>query len=551
MSDLKTYVENITQHKFETEQNKIKVTKNILFFNGIVFGTAGLLGILFHGAFSENGGPVWIKNEFIGMWLSGILLFQSLQSIYIVFENNYISSRKSLELIYQILIIISATIILISYSIGGKYEALLWGNCILYVSVSNMLGSIRFIKFAEFKDQSSEYNVMKDGLDIEGNQKVDINIINHDSNEVYFTNNIPSTSLRVIKVLNVFLRLIILIIAGFLTNGSLISGAFYLKYPARGEFNSFKLKDGRIVKFHFKCEGPINSNQPTFMFEADGSHGMLDFIGVQYWLLKEGRRSCIWDKPGLGYSDYLYYNAPELISFNDNYSDFISAMNELGPFIFVGWAGGAPYVYNYAFKNPNQVKSIVYLDVYPSELNLYKQYYGWTNEQFKIFHENDVYSRLPLFKLINSIGAPFGIMSLFFPDAKAKTYPSEYKNERLWYFLNDKTWITQKQFLYEDAKFPKDPVHELDSKIPLHHIFTAYDENIINKRCLEQKLSKEKCDFELYKNKFNNEEKEKIAINGGKAIKCTDENDCNLGSYILTDPKYTVDKLVELFPKLN
>ena len=57
---------------------------------------------------------------------------------------------------------------------------------------------------------------------------------------------------------------------------------------------------GRSLRTHFLCDGPINDSFPVFMFEGDGSHGIGDWRGIQMLMKEKNRRSCIWDKPGLG-----------------------------------------------------------------------------------------------------------------------------------------------------------------------------------------------------------------------------------------------------------
>ena len=81
---------------------------------------------------------------------------------------------------------------------------------------------------------------------------------------------------------------------------------FVVRFKPRGKFLRVPLADnsGRHLKIHYKCDGPLNG--PVFMFEGSGSHGMADYFGLQQILKENNRRSCIWDKPGLGYSDYLY-----------------------------------------------------------------------------------------------------------------------------------------------------------------------------------------------------------------------------------------------------
>lgn len=101
----------------------------------------------------------------------------------------------------------------------------------------------------------------------------------------------------------------------------------------------------------------ISSKRSLFLhrIDADGSHGLPDFYGIQAYLAQAGRRSCIWDKPGLGWSDSYYADqGPDPMTF---YHNMITAFGEKGPFIFVGWGGGGEIVYAYALQHPEMVSS--------------------------------------------------------------------------------------------------------------------------------------------------------------------------------------------------
>lgn len=124
---------------------------------------------------------------------------------------------------------------------------------------------------------------------------------------------------------------------------------------------------GRSLRIHYLCAGPSNSSSPTILFESDYSHGYADFYGLQLLLTQAGRRSCIWDKPGLGYSDFLFSDMNTFNNYLLYYNNFIRtlARTERAPFVWVGWGGGGSIVYDFASRNSDLFASITYLDVYP------------------------------------------------------------------------------------------------------------------------------------------------------------------------------------------
>lgn len=88
---------------------------------------------------------------------------------------------------------------------------------------------------------------------------------------------------------------------------------------------------------HYLCAGPKNSSAPVILFEADEIHGLADFLIIQKLLVEQNRRSCIWDKPGLGFSEYLFTGFKSYQSF---YHNLITSLNENPPYDFVGWGAG-------------------------------------------------------------------------------------------------------------------------------------------------------------------------------------------------------------------
>jgi hypothetical protein len=52
-----------------------------------------------------------------------------------------------------------------------------------------------------------------------------------------------------------------------------------------------------------RCRGPSNSSLATFVLEADAGAAAASLFGLQDELAKAGRRSCAYDRLGLGWSD--------------------------------------------------------------------------------------------------------------------------------------------------------------------------------------------------------------------------------------------------------
>ena len=140
------------------------------------------------------------------------------------------------------------------------------------------------------------------------------------------------------------------------------------------------------------------------------------------------------------------------------YYNFIKAIPEKPPYVFVGWAAGGPLVYDVASRYPELTHSLVFLDVYPSGYEFQSQatLKNWTQAQLDQYKRQELASRSGLFRIINSIGVPFGLMSIFVPPYK--TYFQDLSDEVNWYFRTAKTWTNQRAFL-ESAFNDKDALY--------------------------------------------------------------------------------------------
>lgn len=179
------------------------------------------------------------------------------------------------------------------------------------------------------------------------------------------------------------------------------------------------------------------------MFEGSASHGLADYLSLQTLLKENNRRSCIWDKPGLGFSDYLYTDLKSPMTYYDN---MINGFGETANgYSFVGWGGGGEIIYEYASKYPQKVKDITLLDASPNniEFDIPRILKNWTQSQYDDYKSSQIASRFRLFGLINGLGVPWGLMSLLTPSSQSETFYSRFSEQIRWTFLTEKSWITQ------------------------------------------------------------------------------------------------------------
>jgi len=115
--------------------------------------------------------------------------------------------------------------------------------------------------------------------------------------------------------------LLVLVIAALLFNGCRVyadgaATAYYRNPPGRFATITVAVADGRNgttvqrpQRIFYNCSGPradAASGRPAIFVDSDGSHGSPDFWPIQRALVALGYRTCVFDKPGLGFSDPYY-----------------------------------------------------------------------------------------------------------------------------------------------------------------------------------------------------------------------------------------------------
>lgn len=265
------------------------------------------------------------------------------------------------------------------------------------------------------------------------------------------------------------------------------------------------------------------------MFEGDSTQSYADYLQIQTLLKSKNRRSCVWDKAGLGHSDYLY---SDMYNHTLYYQNFLSLINETQPFIFVGSGRhGASLVYEYASQHPQMVHSITLLE--PSLKHK-------TSKLEKRF-----------VNLINSILVPFGLMPLFNPKSDAQ---SDFRGETNWFHYTEKKWIIQKYF-YDDAISSEQDVfkiYRINRNISINQIMCVKtDEQVVNKICKPQKLEEnsDSCLNAIDENmKLINESKKLVELTENGKIYEANGDDCDLEFFVINEPEFTVRALIQLYP---
>jgi pimeloyl-ACP methyl ester carboxylesterase len=179
------------------------------------------------------------------------------------------------------------------------------------------------------------------------------------------------------------------------------------------------LASGKSHTINYNCTlvESSNSSLPTIWFEADLSHGVVDFLGLQTILaLDHSRNSCSYDPPNFGWSDPL---PADLVDYFDYFNPLLDAIGrENEEMVLVGWGGGAKYALMHAIENRNTTTSVVLLDASPDGIEWLdaQRKNNWTETQMLNYRSTDLSGRIFLAETILGLGIPWyvAITSLIF-----------------------------------------------------------------------------------------------------------------------------------------
>jgi pimeloyl-ACP methyl ester carboxylesterase len=223
-----------------------------------------------------------------------------------------------------------------------------------------------------------------------------------------------------------------------LLNGSIIQANGIVQWPPRGEFMTVHLADAnRDARLLYYCEGPKNASFPTYLIEADASHGLADFWPLQRALTEAGRRSCIYDKLGLGHSDsYPADSKADPMIFYDQFVEGLEKVGETMPLIIVGEGGGGIIAYQYALEKPERVAGLAFIMTFSDGIEFRVEQYlnNWDEQQMLAYRDEDLAGRFFLFQIIRVLGCPWGVMDAALPSTDKYAWLERYAEYR-WFYI--------------------------------------------------------------------------------------------------------------------
>jgi len=438
---------------------------------------------------------------------------------------------------------------IIFYSMAKKIDASIWSVYLFSVNLTNLF--ILFSRRRSVKEKRNSTN----------NQSAEDTLISHPltQNQEVKNKSIKENLIFALKIFNGILKIACLIVSGFLVAGACIDGTG--RPSIRGKFIDVRIGDTEstdLIKLHYLCSKSSFDASDVIMLEGDLTHSLVDLLSLQKLLALKNRTSCIWDKPGLGFSDYLYngmksYNSPL-------YHNMINAMLaneemlnlEKLSFVATGSFGG-DLIYQYALDHPERVKSLTFLDVVPNnvEFSIKNKLSNFTEKEAEDYKNKEYSYRQTYSKLKNAFGVPWGIISFYVEPYKP--FFSDLNDEIDWFSHTEKKSITENYFI----NIVKDRVSSFSSNVVINHtiplnliISKKSDEQIIQYKCTPRKIDRnsEECKYEINSNRMLIQEKEKLSslVPKSKLIECK-LDECSVDYFLGAGANYTISILLDDF----
>lgn len=111
-----------------------------LYFYFSVFDTlVGIVGLIVYAALTATDGPIYIRNQFFGLWLLLLILDYGLLSIYL--QTKHMQRKRGFQFYFDLSFFMLTTmlgfLLFVFYCISGKIDAIIWSLYIWAVNLTN------------------------------------------------------------------------------------------------------------------------------------------------------------------------------------------------------------------------------------------------------------------------------------------------------------------------------------------------------------------------------------------------------------------------------
>jgi hypothetical protein len=197
------------------------MTKTIRIF--FLFSLFDLLvacvGILVYGILTKTYGPIWVRNQYFGLWLTSVLAFYAIQSLYVELKRWQNKAFFFIDVGFFIISVILQLLMTIFYGLAHKIDAIIWSIYLFAVNVTNLY--ILFARKSNLKARSES--------DAKREPETAFKMIDDQKKNANKESKAKSVIFSIIRIANIFMMVLFIIIQCLLLNGAITHGAGRLK----------------------------------------------------------------------------------------------------------------------------------------------------------------------------------------------------------------------------------------------------------------------------------------------------------------------------------
>jgi hypothetical protein len=239
-------------------------------------------------------------------------------------------------------------------------------------------------------------------------------------------------------------------------------------FPAPGNFYDLVVPpSGYTQRIHLYCLGARNASLPTIWVEnGGGGHSSSDMYGLQDAFVRRGRRVCIYDPPGTGWSPLSLPVDGGSASSTMVTAQLIEMSGEPGPFLMLGTQDDGPErIYSYALSHPEMVRALVPMQYAEQELVVLAAYKGIdvsssSPSSAQALATSVIAPRLSLCDVIRFLGVQWGLMPLFSPHSPTFVPQDKEAEQRFLNIQHEGQWDMQCKFLAAQIRSPMETLFQ-------------------------------------------------------------------------------------------
>jgi len=195
---------------------KLEKSIRLYFYFSLFDLSVGIVGTCVYAVYTGIDGPIWVRNQYYGMWLLLLITLTSIQSIYTELKcKSKLDHLFFIDLAYYVITVVLSLLQSIFFGIAHKTDATIWSVYICAVNLTNcyvLYLKTKQPKIQKTQEEQENENVNKSLLE-ECKPKMEIN----------------SMAVFLINAGNILTKAIGLFLLCFLLSGSIVVGSGRLK----------------------------------------------------------------------------------------------------------------------------------------------------------------------------------------------------------------------------------------------------------------------------------------------------------------------------------